>query len=361
MLAPEGTQPYRLGAFFMALDGRRPEDESLEVATVGKARCRGWFIVLLGILLCVPLIAGCRAGRSADEAVIVGVRTSNCQSPFYIADKQKLYEELGVSAKVQLILSNTEIIEAAQRGDLQMGSLPITTAIAAISRGTNIIIVAAASRGSDGVLTRSADGYRDLADLRGKKVATIRGSILDVLLRMAFESEGIDPENDLTLIYFNKLGDMISALKTGQVDATSNTEPFMTEAVRQGWGSILTYYTAQWPDHPCCIVFAERGFAGKYPREVEKVLMAHLQAVRYASEHRDENSEIICEYLGAFDEELVSASLAPDKMRLDAGLTGGEVVRMAEFMNAYGLIDEVPGAERLVDLSYLTEAEKAIK
>jgi len=307
------------------------------------------------------VLSGCSTRRLEGERIIIGVRTSNCQSPFFIADKQGLYEKLGVKAEVQLILSNTEIIEAAQRGDLQMGSLPITTAIAAISRGTDIVIVAATGRGSDGILTRAADGYRTLEDLRGKKVATIRGSILDVLLRMALESEGLDPNRDLTLVYFNKLGDMISALKTGQVDATSNTEPFMTEAVRQGWGHILSYYTAQWPDHPCCIVFAQRDFARNHPRELEKILQAHLQAVDYACDHRQENSAVVVEYLGAFDKELVFASLAPEKMRLDASLTSDEVVRMAEYMQAYGLIDDVPPAERLVDLSYLTRAKEALK
>jgi len=95
-----------------------------------------------------------------------------------------------------------------------------------------------------------------------------------VPLRVALEQEGLDPESDVTLVYFNKLGDMISALKTGQVDATSNTEPFMTEAVRQGWGHILGYYTEQWPDHPCCILFAQREFAEKYPDQLEKILQA---------------------------------------------------------------------------------------
>ena len=53
---------------------------------------------------------------------------------------------------------------------------------------------------------------------------------------------------------------------------------------------------------------------------------------------------------------LVCASLAPEKMRLDAVLRGDEVTQMAEYMHQYGLIDSVPPVERLVDLSYLNEA-----
>jgi NitT/TauT family transport system substrate-binding protein len=313
-----------------------------------------WIILVLGVAL--ALVGGCRQGQPESAPVLIGVRTSNCQSPFYLADRLGLYEEAGVNVDVQLILSNTAIIEAAQRKDLQMGSLPITTAIAAISQGTDIVIVSGTGRGSDGILTRASDGYSTLGDLQGKKIATIRGSILDVPLRMALEQEGIDPEQDVTLVYFNKLGDMISALKTGQVDAASNTEPFMTEAVRDGWGHVLTYYTAQWPDHPCCIVFAQRGFAGEHSEELVKVLQAHLKAVEYANTHQKENAANIVEYLEAFDEELVCASLAPEKMRLDALLEVEDVIRMAKYMQQYGLIDNVPSTDRLVDLSYLKQA-----
>ncbi|MFH1927705.1 MAG: hypothetical protein ABIK79_05975, partial [Chloroflexota bacterium] len=69
---------------------------------------------ILGALLLVTLI-GCKSPAPEGAPALIGVRTSNCQSPFFIADKQGLYEKAGVKAEVQLILSNTEIIEAAQR------------------------------------------------------------------------------------------------------------------------------------------------------------------------------------------------------------------------------------------------------
>jgi NitT/TauT family transport system substrate-binding protein len=323
---------------------------------------RGSLLVglLAGLLTLSAAVTGCRA-RVEEPPVLIGVRTSNCQSPFFIADKQGLYEKAGVTAEVQLILSNTEIIEAAQRGDLQMGSLPVTTAIAAISRGTDIVIVAGSGRGTDGILTRAEDGFATIGDLRGKKIATIRGSILDVPLRMALEQEGLDPENDVTMVYFSKLGDMISSLKTGQVDATSNTEPFMTEAVRDGWGHILGYYTDQWPDHPCCILFAQREFAEQHPDQLEKILQVHLEAVAYANEHQEENAATIVEYLEAFDEDLVCASLAPEKGRRDAVIRADEIMRMAGYMLKYDMIDQLPSEEKLVDLSHLERAREALE
>jgi len=305
--------------------------------------------LLLGATSCAP---------AGGPKIAIGVRTANDHVPFYIADKQGLYRQEGVEASVHLIPSNTEIIEAVQRGDLQIGATPLPTAIAAISQGTRIVIVAMTGKGSDGLLVRMESGIETIEDLKGKKIATIRGSILDILLRQALEESGLDPERDVTLIYFYKLGDMISALKTGQVDATSNTEPFMTDAERQGWGKILLYYTAYWPDHPCCVVFARKDFAAEHPEAVEAVLRAHIKAVRFANEHPDETAEIIVEYLKAFDPELIKASMAPSKMRVTYEINTVEIGRMADLMCRYGLIDRRPSETELLDLSFLSRALK---
>jgi len=308
--------------------------------------------MILGISLSMLTILTACLPRSST-GVAIGVRTANDHSPFYIADKLGYYADEGVEAEVRLVPSNTEIVEAIQRGDLQIGAAPVTTAIAAIAGGAEIKIVAMTGRGSDGLLVRSDSGINGIEDLRAKKIATIRGSILDVPLRQALDQAGMDPDRDVTLVYFSQLGDMIQALKTGQVDASSNTEPFMTDAERQEWGKILFYYTDSWPDHPCCVVFARQDLIDRRPEALRKVLRAHVRAVEYANTHRRETAEIIVEYLGAFDADLVEASLAPDKMRIDYEITAQEVERMASLMHRYGLIDRELSADELLDVSLL--------
>jgi NitT/TauT family transport system substrate-binding protein len=318
--------------------------------------------LVLALLMSGALGMACQSSQPAKSPILhIGVRTANDHVPFYIADKQQLYAAEGLEATVQLIPSNTEIIEALQRGDLQMGAAPVTTAIAAICQGTKMKIVAMTGRGSDGLLVRADSGIQRLEDLRGKKIATIRGSILDVPLRAALADAGLNPERDVTLVYFSQLGDMISALKTGQVDASSNTEPFMTEAVRAGWGRVLLYYTAYWPDHPCCVVFVRDDFARAHPDVVAKALRVHIHAVDWANAHPHDTATIIAEYLGgSFQVPLVEESLSPDKMRVDYDFTPDEITRMAQLMYQYGFIDRVPMASELVDMSYLQQAKGSL-
>ena len=300
-------------------------------------------------------VAGCRAARPSGAA-LVGVRTSNCQLPFFAAQQRGLYQDAGLEVDLRLIASNTELVEALKRGDLDVGSLPVTTAVAAIATGAPIRIVAMSGRGSDGLLVRAEDDIHTLGDLRGRPVTTIRASILDVLLRYALEGAGLDAEVDLELHYLSQLGDMITALRTGQVDASSNTEPFMTDAERQGWGRVLGYYTAAWPDHPCCVVVAHEAFAERQPEALVDLLRSHLQAVDWCNAHRREAAATLVETLDAFDVELVAASLDPAKMRLDALVAPDEITRMAGLMVRYGMIDAVPGTEALVDEGPLAQA-----
>jgi NitT/TauT family transport system substrate-binding protein len=305
------------------------------------------------ITLLAPL-AGCSPARDA-ASIQIGVRTANDHVPFYIADKQKRYAAHGLQVTVHLLPSNTEIIEALQRGDLQVGAVPVTTAIAAISQGSPLHIVAMTGRGSDALLVRSKDGIADVAGLRGKKVATIRASILDVLLQQALREAGLDPARDVELVYMTQLGDMLSALKTGQVDACSNTEPFLTDAERQGWGHVLQRYTERWPDHPCCVVLARDEWAKRNPQALRAILSVHRDSCEWANANLDETADIIVQYLGAFDPALVRASLDPARMRIDYRLTPEEILRMANLMAEQGLIDAPPSAERLVDEQHLQE------
>ncbi len=307
-------------------------------------------LVLTGFVAST-LLSGC--ARSRPPSLAIGVRTANDHAPFYLARQLGYYQDLRLQVDVQVMQSNSEIVEAARRGDLQMGAIPVSSAIAAIANGAPLVIVAMTGRGSDGLLVRADSGISDLAGLRGRTIGTVRGSILDVLLRESLEHAGLDPERDVTLLYFNQLGDMIAALKTRQIDATSNTEPFMTQAEREGWARVLRRYTSDWPDHPCCVVFCRRDLAEQQPAVVEQVLRAHVRAVDYAHGHPAETAQAIATAMPGFEPALVEASLAPERMSIDYHLTADEIVRMAAEMQRQGLIERLPAADELVDTHFL--------
>jgi NitT/TauT family transport system substrate-binding protein len=304
------------------------------------------------IELFILLFAG--ASLSFSE-ILIGVRTATDHSPFYVADKYRLYEKERLKVEIRVVPSNTEIVEALKRRDFQMGVFPLPVAIAAISQGVPIKIVAMTGRGGDGILVLKDSEIRSVRDLKGKKIATIRASILDIMLRYALEQEGLVPERDVKFLYFMKLGDMIGPLKTRQVDACSHTEPFLTEAELSGWGRILVYYNRYWKDHPCCVVVAHQDFITSQPQNLKKILKVHLESVNYVNKNPEDTAKIICEYMKGFDPTVVLESLSIQRMKVDYKINAEEVLKMAQLMKRYGMIEEVPSVERSLELRFLKE------
>jgi len=285
--------------------------------------------------------------------ILIGVRTATDHSPFYVADKYGLYEKEGLKVEVRLVPSNTEIVEALKRRDFQMGAFPIPVAIAAISEGVPIKIVAMTGRGGDGILVLKDSEIKTVKDLKGKRIATIRASILDIMARYALEKEGLIPEGDVKFLYFMKLGDMIGPLKTKQLEASSNTEPFLTEAELSGWGRILVYYDNYWKDHPCCVVVAHQDFINSQPQNLKKILKVHVKSVEYVNTNKEDTAKIICEYMKGFDPGIVLESLSSRRMKVDYQVAPEEVLKMAQLMKRYQMIHEVPPVGKMLDLSFL--------
>jgi NitT/TauT family transport system substrate-binding protein len=276
------------------------------------------------------------------------VRTASDHVPFYVAARHQLYKQQGLDVTVRVVGSNTEIVEALQRGDFQVGVVPVTTAIAAIAQGSRARIVAMTGRGGDGVLVRQ-EGPTTLAALRGKRVGTIRASILEVLLRTALAQEGLDAARDVEVVFLTTLGDLLTALKTGQLEAVSCTEPFLTAAEHEGWGRVLARYTTAWPDHPCCVVLAADAWAARSPDALRGVLAVHCQATDWSNEHPDEAAHIIVDTLQTFSPAMVRASLNPIHMRVDYHFAPDEIERMAHLMVEQGLISQVPPRDRMMN------------
>lgn len=285
--------------------------------------------------------------------VWMGVRTATDHVPFYLADKLGLYSAEGISVGVKVLPSNTEIVEGMKRKELMLGAFPISTAIAAIANGVPIKIIAMTGRGGDGILVRKEDYQGHMHWLKGKKIGTIRASILDVMLLYALEKEGLDPLKDVERVYFMTLGDMIPALKTKQIDASVNTEPFLTEAEHNGWGRVLEYFTKYWPDHPCCVVVAHRELLRDQPEFIRRFLKAHVKAVKLANEDIELAASAISEYMKSFSKEVIKASLTSSKMKVSYEVTPDEVMRMAHLMKRYKMIERVPDPKELLELRHL--------
>lgn len=89
--------------------------------------------------------------------------------------------------------------------------------------------------------------------------------------------------------------DMVEQLKLGEIDAFVAWEPFVSEAVLNGYGHVIATSHDIWPNHPCCVVAA----TDNLDKDVAvAIVWAHVKATRFINS--EENREKVIQYAMEF-------------------------------------------------------------
>ncbi|MCJ7516407.1 MAG: ABC transporter substrate-binding protein [Methanomassiliicoccales archaeon] len=74
------------------------------------------------------------------------------------------------------------------------------------------------------------------------------------------------------------------AIQRGDVDGGVSWEPYVSDSLLGGTGRVLEWSGDVWPNHPCCVVAADKSFAQSHPNLVMRVLKAHIEANRWIAD-----------------------------------------------------------------------------
>lgn len=134
------------------------------------------------------------------------------------------------------------LLEALGAGAIDLGQVGDAPFLFAYASGSNIKAVqtakAAGGGASTAILVRGASPLRSLADLKGKKIATGRGSVGHYLVLRALEAQGLKPAD--AQIVFLSPADAKAAFETGAIDAWSTWGVYVGLATLHGDARVLT-------------------------------------------------------------------------------------------------------------------------
>ena len=161
-----------------------------------------------------------------------------------------LTKRLGVETNVTLATDYTTIVEAMASGKVDLGIMPPAAYLQARNEGCAKAILTSELQSYDDetglpvegelsgsfkgeVLVRSDSGMKELADLKGKKIATLSPNSASGYIYPVAEmrDEGIDPTVDCTLTTVNDIPSEMTAVMNGQQDAC-----FVFEGARNVFG-----------------------------------------------------------------------------------------------------------------------------
>jgi sulfonate transport system substrate-binding protein len=182
-------------------------------------------------------------------------------------------------------VSSANALQFLNAGSIDFGSSAGSAALIARINGNPIKSVYVFSRPEWTALVTTADSkINKIADLKGKKVAMVRGTDPHIFLVRALLSAGLT-EKDITPVLVQQHADGGTSLLRGDVDAWAGLDPMMAQHEIED-GARLFYRNAA--ANTWGILDAREEFLKEQPDITRRVLAVYDDARKYALGHYDE-------------------------------------------------------------------------
>lgn len=243
-------------------------------------------------------------GSALAEQIKVGYLPVTGHAKFFVAKEQGFFAKEGLDVELIEFQNSADGLNAIIAGKLDIGAFGTTAPVAHLSKGAKIKIIGGVMGGDAALIATPANAPKiaSVADLKGKKVATVRMASGDAVLRGALKDKGLNWKTDVQIFELKNPPAVIEAVKSGQVDAGLVWGPHDLRAEDQGL-KVVIHSTDLQPGHPCCrLVVTENSL--KNQATWEKFLRAFLKAERFAQENKKETIASIAKYV-KLDEQLL--------------------------------------------------------
>ncbi|MCU4181577.1 ABC transporter substrate-binding protein [Bosea sp. BH3] len=266
------------------------------------------FIASLGLALALTLGP---AAAQQPKTVRITYVTAPFNMPSIVMRQKGFLEDafakFGIKVESPVITSGAQQTQAIAAGEIDIASvLGGTSAILARANGVDLKVVAAYARSPKAyfLMTR-ADGPTKIADLKGKKIAGPKGTVLNQLLVSALASQKLTL-NDVEYINMD-LPAARAALLAGQVDVATLAGADVVVVEKAG-GKALT--SGEGLIKPTTVIGARSAFADQHPELLAAYFEAHKKALDFMAKNPEEALEI------AAKEQKLSVEDARAQMKL---------------------------------------------
>ncbi len=204
---------------------------------------------LVGGVLAAAALSGCGASANADAVrddgsvdlskvtLTVGDQKGGSQALLSAAGDLK---DLPYKVDWKPFTSGPPLLDAVSSGAVDVGGVGNTPPLFAIDQGKKLKVVSAYSQGAtgDALVVPKGSKLKDVADLKGKKVAVAKGSSANYNLLAQLDKAGLSFK-DVTPVYLQP-SEALAAFKGGSVDAWAIWDPFTSQAEIDAGARVLS-------------------------------------------------------------------------------------------------------------------------
>lgn len=315
------------------------------------------------------LISATPAAAQGVPAVDVVIGNNFGHLPMFVGVDKGIFKKHGVDVRLKVVSTGTDMVNAMQKREVQIGDMSVTTFLKARHAGDpfrviGIIMNDATRDNADeplAIVARQGSGIRagNIEDLKGKRVGLAKAQTSDEYLKMVLSRRGMKYD-DVTIENIMAPPALAPALKEGRVDAVVSWEPFNTavlESVPESYvvmrgGGHLSYIMVATVHEPTIQTS---------PQVIRSFVAGLAEASQYTRKNRIEAVEIFAKWVPNVD--LAVAKKAIQHISYDPRVSRA-VMQAFEAAEEDILKNTLQGASRLnvpeqFASSFLADAQKA--
>ncbi|MDA8122955.1 MAG: NrtA/SsuA/CpmA family ABC transporter substrate-binding protein [Deltaproteobacteria bacterium] len=212
----------------------------------------------------------------------------------FIASGKKYFTDEGLEATIQPQAHGKIALDAMIQGKADFALSTEYPFMFAVQDGKNICAVAdtLSSVKDEAIVARKDRGIRAPADLRGKRIGSYKGTMMEFFLDAFLTVNGI-PKNGVKVVYLGP-HEGWDALKAGKVDAVATWSPFVTLFQKKLGENGLVFYGEQFYTESF-VVSADTEYVRKNPETVTKLVRALVRAEKHVRDAPKESMRIVAE------------------------------------------------------------------
>ncbi|MBR6740694.1 MAG: ABC transporter substrate-binding protein [Clostridia bacterium] len=254
---------------------------------------------LLTVVILLTAFAACGKAKTDDTVIRIGGMTGPTSMGLV-----KALSDGGDGVEFTLAGSADELTPKLVQGQLDMAAVPANLASVLYNNTEGKIQVLAVNTLGVLYIVDKGTGITSLEDLKGKTLyATGKNTTPEYSLRYILTSNGIDPDNDLTIEWKSEATEVVATLATLESGVAMLPQPYVTVAQTQIPELVSAIdLTAEWNklDNGSSLVtgvlVARKEFVDAHPERVKEFLKSYEASIAYANANPEEASVLIEQY-----------------------------------------------------------------
>jgi len=299
---------------------------------------------------------------SAADRVRIGYSSiSGAYTPIWVAHEAGYFAKEGLQDDIILIPSGTQLAQVTVAGEIDIGSLNGSSAIAAALQGADLKIIG--NSGNKMVFSLYVrPEIKSVEAMKGKRIGITRfGSAPDISVRYALRKFNINPDKDLTLIQLGFMATVAAGLQGGTIEGGVVSPPTQFAVDKAGFKELISITDMDFA-FPNPALVAVGSIIKTRPDVINRFIRAYVRGVHRARNDREFTYRALAKYTKIQDTSVLQKAY---DFYMSKVLEKAPYINMVGVQNALDdLVKTVPAAknvkaEQFVDHRFLDTLEKS--